>query len=175
MNTKLKGDIAEQAAILKALQNGWGVLKPVGDRMPYDLVLDVECVLVKVQVKCAWLDQKSGNYIVDIRRTKTNRREMVRELYKVSDFDFALVYIPDINSFYIFPCTVFIGYGSTISLVEADKRQRKPKSVIYRDAWNLILQWAAHEVNSCVNPIKFGETSNGGNPEPSPSSLEGKV
>ncbi|MEJ2720029.1 MAG: group I intron-associated PD-(D/E)XK endonuclease, partial [bacterium] len=48
MNTKLKGDVAEQAAVLKALKQGWGVLKPVGDRLPYDLVFDVEGVLVKI-------------------------------------------------------------------------------------------------------------------------------
>jgi len=41
MDTKLKGDIAEQTAILQALKRGWGVLKPVGDRLPYDLVFDV--------------------------------------------------------------------------------------------------------------------------------------
>jgi PD-(D/E)XK endonuclease len=34
MDTKLKGDIAEQAVILNALKQGWGVLKPVGDRLP---------------------------------------------------------------------------------------------------------------------------------------------
>jgi hypothetical protein len=33
MDTKLKGDIAEQAAILQALKRGWGVLRPVGDRL----------------------------------------------------------------------------------------------------------------------------------------------
>jgi hypothetical protein len=32
MDTKLRGDIAEQAAILHALKRGWGVLRPVGDR-----------------------------------------------------------------------------------------------------------------------------------------------
>ena len=32
MNTKHKGDIAEQAAVLEALKRGWGVLRPVGDR-----------------------------------------------------------------------------------------------------------------------------------------------
>ncbi len=41
MNTKQKGDIAEQAAILQALKRGWGVLHPVGDRLPYDLVFDL--------------------------------------------------------------------------------------------------------------------------------------
>jgi hypothetical protein len=34
MDTKLKGDIAEQAVVLQALKRGWGVLRPVGDRGP---------------------------------------------------------------------------------------------------------------------------------------------
>jgi hypothetical protein len=48
LSTKLKGDITEQAAILHALKRGWGVLKPIGDRLSYDLVFDVYGALVKV-------------------------------------------------------------------------------------------------------------------------------
>jgi hypothetical protein len=132
VDTKIKGDIAEQAAILHALKRGWGVLKPVGDRLPYDLVFDVDGTLIKIQVKYAWFEQPSSNYVVDNRRTKTNRRLMVRDAYKQSDFDFVLVYVVD----------VFIGYGSEIHLVEAAKQQRKPRSAQYRDAWELILQEA---------------------------------
>lgn len=69
MNTKLRGDIAEQAATLHALKRGWGVLRPVGDRLSYDLVFDVEGTLVKVQVKYAWFDRSRGNYVADNRRT----------------------------------------------------------------------------------------------------------
>jgi PD-(D/E)XK endonuclease len=139
MDTKLKGDIAEQAAILQAMKHGFGVLKPVGDRLPYDLVFDVSGFLVKVQVKSAWLDLPSGNYVVDNRRTKTNRRVMLREAYQSSDFDFALAYVQEIDLFYVFPVNIFIGYGSEIHLVEAEKRQRKPRSAPYRNAWDLIL------------------------------------
>jgi hypothetical protein len=142
MSTKLKGDIAEQAAILQALKYGWGVLKPIGDRLAYDLVFDVESVLLKVQVKNSWLDDKSGNYVVDNRRTKTNRRRMIREVYSSSDFDFALAYVQDFDLFYVFPVDVFTDYGSEIHLVESDKRQRKPRSYPYRQAWELIAQRA---------------------------------
>ncbi|HAW60081.1 MAG TPA: endonuclease [Actinobacteria bacterium] len=145
MDTKLKGDIAEQAAVLKALKHGWGVLKPIGDRKPYDLVFDVEGAFAKVQVKSAWFDKSRGNYVVDNRRTKTNRRLMVREAYKPSDFDFALVYLADLDLFYVIPVDVFIGYGSEIHFVVADKRQRKPTSADFREAWELILQWAARK------------------------------
>ena len=143
MNTKQKGDIAEQAAILQALKRGWGVLDPIGDHLPYDLVFDVMGTLVKVQVKSAWLDESSRNYVVDNRRTKTNRRAMIRGEYDSTDFDFALIYIPDRDLFYVFPVEVFISYGSEIHMTEAGKRQRKPQSANFRDAWELILQWAA--------------------------------
>ena len=161
MNTKLKGDIAEQAAILQAMKLGWGVSRPIGDRLPYDLVLDVEGMLVKVQVKSAWFDGPSGNFVVDNRRTKTNRRIMVREAYKPSDFDFALIYVSDTDLFYIFPAEIFIGYGSEIHLVEAGKRQRKPRSAEYRDAWELISQWAACGETRMRTPVKFGEAASG--------------
>ncbi|OGL64088.1 endonuclease, partial [Candidatus Uhrbacteria bacterium RIFCSPHIGHO2_01_FULL_47_10] len=131
MNTKLKGDIAEQATILKALQNGWGVLRPVGDRLSYDLVFDIQGRLVKIQIKSAWKN-KTGNYVVDNRRTKTNRRVMKRDVYQESDFDFAVVYIEELNLFYVFPVNVFIKYGSEIHMVESQKRQRKPTSVQFR-------------------------------------------
>jgi hypothetical protein len=172
MITKLKGDIAEQAAILHALKRGWGVLKPIGDRMPYDMVFDVGGTLVKIQVKCAWFDEARGNYVVDNRRTKTNRRVMVRDEYKTSDFDFALVYIPGLDLFYIFPVDVFISYASEIHLVEADKRQRKPRSADCRDAWDLILQWAVREETHVRLPVKFGEAVGGVTPSQAPMAIK---
>ncbi len=138
MDTKLKGDIAEQSTIVQALKRGWGVLQPVGDRLPYDLVFDIGERLVKIQVKAAWFHPTSKNYVVDNRRTKTNRRQMVRSPYTLSDFDFAVAYISELDVFYIFPATVFISYGSEIHLVEAEKRQRKPRSAGYREQWSLI-------------------------------------
>jgi hypothetical protein len=148
MDTKQKGDIAEQAVVLQALRQGWGVLKPIGDRLPYDLVLDIGGSLIKIQVKSAWFDVRRNNYVVDTRRTKTNRRQMLRENYKLEDFDFAIIFIEELEVFYVLPCAVFINYGSEIHLVEADKRQRKPNSAAFRNAWDLILQRAVPKVIS---------------------------
>jgi PD-(D/E)XK endonuclease len=143
MDTKLKGDIAEQAVVLYALKQGWGVLKPVGDRLPYDLALDISGSIMTIQVKSAWFDTKRQNYVVDNRRTKTNRRVMIRGNYEVKDFDFAVIFIEELDVFYVMPSDVFISYGSEIHLVETVKRQRKPRSGEYRNAWNLILHRAA--------------------------------
>ena len=38
---------------------------------------------------------------------------------------------------FIYAVDVFIGYGSEIHLVETEKRQRKPRSAQYRQAWEL--------------------------------------
>lgn len=43
---------------------------------------------------------------------------------------------------------VFTDDGSEIDMVESRKRQRKPRSSGYRDAWNLITQWAAQRETS---------------------------
>ena len=137
MDTNHVGDIAEQATILKCLEFGWGVCRPIGNRLPYDLIVDLEGWTSKVQVKSAWLDSKSNNYFVDNRRTKTNRRRMLRSNYALEDFDFAVVYIAELQAFYVFPVHVFIGYGSTVTIVENLKRQRKPRSSEYRERWDL--------------------------------------
>jgi hypothetical protein len=148
MDTKLKGDIAEQAAILAGLRRGWGVLKPIGDRLPYDLVYDIAGRLIKIQVKAAWLDEASGNYVIDNRCTKTNRQVMLRAPYTSTDFDFALGYIAELDLFYIFPVDIFISYGSELHLVEADRRQRRPRSTAYREAWDLLTGTVATEVEA---------------------------
>lgn len=133
MDTKLKADIAEFAVTAELLKRRFNVLKPVGDRLPYDLAIDVSGKLIRIQVKSAWFYK--GAYKVDARITKTNRRRMVRKYYNENDFDFAIIYIQDLNVFYIMPQSVFSTYKSEISLVEATKRQRKPKSAEYRENW----------------------------------------
>ncbi len=146
MSTKLKGDVAEQAVILKLLKLGLGVSKPIGDRLPYDLVVDIKGKLLKLQVKCAWVNSSDQNYCVDVRRTKTNRKIMKRSLYSENDFDFAIVHIPENNIFYVFPVKVFINFGSTLSLINNAKRQRKSKSANYYEAFDLLTKRAAPQV-----------------------------
>jgi hypothetical protein len=176
VDTKQKGDIAEYSTILEALKRGWGVLKPVGDRLPYDLVFDIQGTLVKIQVKSAWYHEPDDVYLTDNRRTQTNRRIMKRSRYRRRDFDFGLVYVEPLDVFYVFPSDVFNAFASSISLVESNKRQRKPRSANYRDAWTLISTWAAQKETFVRLPVKVGEASCGGNPEPSPdTSVSGKV
>ena len=138
MDTKLKADIAESSTVTELLKRGFRILRPIGDRLPYDLGVDLAGRFVRIQVKSAWFNERARCYTVDARRTKTNRRRMLRQRYDANDFDFAVIYIPDLHVFYVMPLSVFSRYGSTITLVESDKRQRKPKSAEYRERWDLL-------------------------------------
>ena len=138
MDTKLKADIAESAVTTELLKRGFRVLQPVGDRLAYDLAIDVRGQLLRIQVKSAWFNRKARYYVVDARRTKTNRRKMLRQRYGADDFDFAIIYLADLLVFYVMPISVFATYESTITFVETDKRQRKPKSEEYRERWDLL-------------------------------------
>ncbi len=170
MDTKLKADIAESAVTTEFLRRGFRVLRPVGDRLAYDLGIDLHGKLLRIQVKYAWFNAERKCYAVDVRRTKTNRRRMLRERYNSDDFDFAIIYIADLHIFYIMPLSVFSSYRSNIALIETDKRQRKPRSVEYRGRWDLLYKRAAQPETAEAIPIKFGEAFTG-NTEPSPPYL----
>lgn len=139
---------------------GFKVLRPVGDRLPYDLALDCDGKLVRIQVKSAWYCSDGQCYLVDVRRTKTNRRVMLRSRYTENDFDFAVLFLDDLNVFYVMPQSIFDSFGSNISIVEDDKRQRKPRSYEFRNRWDLISKWA-HQVGRLD-----GNLSNSVKPEP---------
>jgi len=81
------------------------------------LGVDFQGEFIRIQVKSAWFNTKDKCYIVDARRTKTNRRRMLRAHYRKNDFDFAIVYIADSNVFYVMPIAAFSGYKSTIHLL----------------------------------------------------------
>ena len=138
MDTKLKSDIAESAVNTELLSRGFNVLKPVADRLPYDIAIDLNAKLIRIQVKHAWYNEKDKAYIVDVRRTKTNRRQMLYKKYGNDDFDFAIVFIADKRIFYVIPSVVFNSFASSISFVEDQKRQRSPISEQYRENWDVI-------------------------------------
>lgn len=136
LDTKLKSDIAEHAVALELLKKEFNVLKPVGDRLAYDLVIEKNGSFRKIQVKSAM--SNSNTYRIDTRRTQTNRRALQRKRYAERDFDFAIIFLHDINVFYILPFRDFNSFKSGIIFIEKETRQRKPRSFDFREAWHLL-------------------------------------
>jgi len=152
MDTKLKADIAESAVVTQLLKRELKVLRPVGDRLPYDLAVEYKGRLIRIQIKHAWYDKAKSMYLVDSRQTKTNRRRMIRKKYSSHEVDFVIIYLSDKEAFYILPVDVFSSYASSISIVEDTKRQRPPKSAEYRERWDLLFNGSLAWKQASENP-----------------------
>lgn len=80
MSTKARGDSAEYRVVAELLERGHTVLMPCGDRLPYDIGIDVGGKLVRVQVRRAYPTRgvKGGSYKIDVRRSMTLHAEHAR-------------------------------------------------------------------------------------------------
>ncbi len=141
-STKQKGDVAEHRVITECLRRGMNVLRPIGDRLQYDLAVERSGHLVRIQVKCAWPAQgpRAGSHLVDIRRGNVRRGRATPE-YTLESFEVLIAWLPDLDVFYVFPIAFVCAVGSSITMKEvvpADAPGPKPRSPIYREAWHLI-------------------------------------
>ena len=67
---------------------------------------------------------------------------MLRQRYSNKDFDFALLYIEDLDLFFVMPVDVFNSYKSEITLIVGKETQRDLKSSKYLENWDLLSKWA---------------------------------
>ena len=98
MNTKHKGEISESVIVAELLKLGYSVSRPVGDNQRYDLILDVNGVLYKVQCKTASL--MSGGDSVQFQTASTYaHRGGARKGY-VGQVDLIMAYSPHNDEVY---------------------------------------------------------------------------
>ena len=72
-NTKKQGDIGVGSAVAYFAQKGFTVCIPLTDSQPYDLVVDMDGMLSRVQVKTTSYRYKSGMYMVSLTVKGGNR------------------------------------------------------------------------------------------------------
>jgi len=93
MNSKHKGDIALSKAISYFMENEYEVLLPIGDKRPYDMVIEKDGILQKVQCKYTSHKPKYGIYVVPLRVMGGNRSSgNTAKKYNKEDFDILFVY-----------------------------------------------------------------------------------
>ena len=101
MNTKHKGEISEAAVVLRFLETGKFVSKPVGENQKYDLLIDDGKKISRIQVKTAkvregYLDASSSS-------TTLKDGKYTRTIYNDLDIDFFAVYSPELKKVYLVP------------------------------------------------------------------------
>lgn len=93
MSTRDLGDYAEIAAATIFTKRGNIVSKPLTENSTYDLVVDMDGILKKVQVKARSIRNNKVNI-----ELFTSMRNYKKE-YKTGDFDFLVIYAKELNKF----------------------------------------------------------------------------
>ena len=145
------GITSEYIVTTEALKRGYNVLQPVGGFLAYDLVLDIQSVLVKVQVKTAHLIKKNRYISCLSSRQVNNKYRSGSEKYVVGDFDFAAVICKD------FPIYIVPFFKFTQSKTFIVPLSGNGKNGVFVNAWNLIEEFAASKAHWCerlaFNPV----------------------
>ncbi len=92
MLTKDKGDQAVANAIHYYMSNGYEVCLPIGDKKPYDLVVELDGKLKRVQVKYAGYYNGVKQHKVALRITGGNQSWNTVKKYSGNDFDELFVF-----------------------------------------------------------------------------------
>ena len=103
--THSKGEVAQLHVELRAAEKGITVSRPTTEAR-YDLLLDLDGVIEKAQVKYAgyW---RNDAVQVDLRRDTRNNK--VKKTYKRDEVDAVYVYIPDKGKIYKLGPDIFDG------------------------------------------------------------------
>ncbi len=107
------GNLAEAAFQFHAVEAGARVLVPAVEHAPYDVVLDVDGVMIRVQVKSASLSRDGAVVVARLRRSRhTARSGYVAGTYSADEVDAFGVYCAEVDRCYLIPFADTHGYGT---------------------------------------------------------------
>ena len=102
MNTKQFGNVAIGKAINYFLSKGYIVSIPINDSQSYDLIVDFNNNLNKIQVKMTSQKSEYNIFIVDLRSTGGNRSRNTAKLFDNKSCDYVFVCTTD-NQLFLIP------------------------------------------------------------------------
>ena len=103
LTTDQKGAIAESAIVHAAIKVGIGVLKPLTDGHRYDLVFDLDPVLVRVRVQCKSSALHGDVGVGSLLLLQANRTGQLKRGYSLAKVDAIAAYCSDLDRCFYIP------------------------------------------------------------------------
>lgn len=100
-NTKIQGTIGLGQAIAYFTKKGYIVSLPLNDSQDYDLIVEIDNVLHKVQVKTTTIKSKSGYYQPYIRQTCKNTKQNYTKAANTLIYDYLFVVADNYDCWFI--------------------------------------------------------------------------
>jgi hypothetical protein len=129
-----RGAWVEMLFMAAASFRGYRVLKPWGEALPYDVGIEAEGGLLRVQVKST--SHKAGaGYLCEFTHSSGGR--ILR--YGPEELDICVGYVIPKKAWYIIPAHLVTGGGrSAITLCQFAGVRNRPRYEHYREAWELL-------------------------------------
>lgn len=122
--TKTKGDLGQAMVIADALKRGYKVALPLGEDWRYDLIVEKENELVRVQ--CKYVESTKG--VIKVRCETHDGRNYYK--YKQNDLDYIAVYDKLTDKCYYVSCS-YLGLGrASLSLRVGKTRNNQTKGIL---------------------------------------------
>jgi hypothetical protein len=121
-----KGAVAEAAITLAAIRMNLVVLRPLCGGSRYDLVIDLEPRLLRVQ--CKWASRNGDVLTIHCQKSRHTPNGYLRTTYSASEVDAIAAYSPDIDRCYVIPIKD-AEHMSTVSLRLAPTRNNQALNV----------------------------------------------
>ena len=106
----MKGAIAEAEITAAAIRLGWAVLRPINERIRYDIAIDQGSGPIRVQ--CKWARRHGDVIVVRPRTCRLTPAGYVRTTYNPDEIDGLGVFCPDVDRCYLIPATNLDGRGT---------------------------------------------------------------
>jgi len=137
--SKRKGLIAELIFVVKAASMGFAVSKPYGDCEPYDVVIEENGRVLRIQVKSVFTTSRWG-YSISVARNRACKPVVQ---YSPQQIDFIAAYVVAHDAWYIIPVAEIANLAHIRLYPEGAKRQDGAHFEKYREAWDLLRRGAA--------------------------------
>ena len=132
---KERGEWVELQFMADAASHGYHVLKPCGDSLEYDVAVEHNSDMIRVQVKSSSVRNGTG-YFCQFRRNW-----LVKEPYSIDELDIFATYIIPEKIWYLIPAAVLLTpprkLGITVCPMTALRKNRY-RYERYREAWDLL-------------------------------------
>lgn len=159
MHPKKKGIVTEQKVISYLLELDYGVSKPIGDNLRYDVIVDYKQRLYRCQIKTGRL--RKGSILFNTQSKRINTKDSFSSSY-VGQIDIFLIFCFETNGYYFLPISKAPSNGGSFRVALPKNKQNK--GIVYAKDW-LLDNMSAYLEKDRAESLKFGESLD----EPIPS------
>ena len=126
---KQKGDIGEAKCLAKMLELGVPVSLPFGDNQRYDMIIDVNGQLRKIQVKYSSIQENEGSVVFKISSSTNHTTNKHFDTY-INDIDAFLLYDAINDNVYYVPIEI-TNNKKTLTLRTAPTKNGQTKNCLF--------------------------------------------